>query len=69
MSDINEKLAKIFGFPKNTIRADIRIRPMMHPEVHLTCLVVDENSIPQEIENRFKLVEDEDEDEDVCNDI
>lgn len=57
MSDINAKLAKIFGFPKDTIRADIRIRPMKPPEVDLTCLVVDENSIPQEIESRFELVE------------
>ena len=57
MSDINEKLAKIFGFPKDTIRADIRIRPMKPPEIDLTCLVVDENSIPQEIESRFELVE------------
>jgi len=57
MSDINAKLAKIFGFPKHTIRADIRIRPMKPPEVDLTFLVVDENSVPEEVEGRFELVE------------
>lgn len=57
MSDINEKLAKIFGFPGNTIRADIRIRPMKPPEIDLVCVVVDKNSVPQEIEGRFELVE------------
>lgn len=57
MSDINAKLAKIFGFPKNTIRADIRIRPMSSPEVELTYFIVDENSIPKEMEGKFKLIE------------
>lgn len=57
MSDINAKLAKIFGFPENTTRADIRIRPMLPPEVEITYLIVDENSIPKEIEARFELVE------------
>lgn len=57
MSDINAKLAKIFGFPEHTTRADIRIRPMHQPEIELTYLIVDENSVPKEIEARFELVE------------
>lgn len=57
MNDINAKLARIFGFPENTTRADIRIRPMRPPEVELTYFIVDENSIPKEIEARFELVE------------
>lgn len=57
MSDINAKLAKIFGFPENTTRADIRIRPMHPPEVELTYLIVNENSVQKEVEGRFELIE------------
>lgn len=57
MNEVNAKLARILGFPENTTRADIRIRPMRPPEVDLTYFIVDENSIPKEIEARFYLVE------------
>lgn len=57
MNEINAKLSKLFGFPENTTRADVRIRPMRPPEVDLTYFIVDENSISKEIEARFKLIE------------
>lgn len=63
MSNINAKLAKIFRFPENTTRADIRIRLGSPPEVDLTYFIVHENSIPKEIECRFELVEINNEDE------
>jgi hypothetical protein len=54
---VNEKLAKIFGFPEHTIRADIRMRPMHPPEVDLTYMIVDSSGMSKEIEGRFQLVE------------
>lgn len=53
-NDVNAKLAKILGFPENVTSADIRMRPMRPPEVDLTYFIVDEDSIPKEIEARFK---------------
>ena len=57
MNEINARLAEIFGLPEHTTRADIRIRPMLPPEVDLTYMIVDSSGMSKEIESRFKLVE------------
>ena len=57
INEINARLAKIFGFPEHTTRADIRMKPMQPPEVSLTYMIVDSSGMSKEIEGRFMLVE------------